>query len=177
LLILLGSRRQEIGGMCWSELDLEIGTWTLPAERAKNKHSHTVSLPPPALTIIESVPRTDRDCIFGDHSGAGFTSWARAKAVLDRHLAGEVKPWRIHDLRRTVATGMADLGIEPHVIEACLNHYSGHRRGVAGVYNRSSYERAVRAALARWDEHMLSLVEGRENKIVALRVGGENAKA
>jgi hypothetical protein len=64
---------------------------------------------------------------------------------------------------------MADIGVEPHVVEACLNHYSGHRRGVAGVYNRSSYERAVKAALARWSEHVISLVEGRKSKVVALR--------
>jgi hypothetical protein len=63
---------------------------------------------------------------------------------------------------------MADIGIEPHVIEAALNHFSGHRRGVAGVYNRSSYDRAVKAALARWSEHVLALVAGRDSKIVAL---------
>ena len=70
-------------------------------------------------------------------------------------------PWRVHDIRRSVATGMADIGIEPHVIEEILNHRSGHRRGVAGVYNRSPYEKAVRLALARWADHVLALVEGR----------------
>ena len=64
---------------------------------------------------------------------------------------------------------MADIGIEPHVIEAVLNHYGGHRRGVAGTYNRSTYERAVKAALARWSEHVLALVEGRESNVVPLR--------
>ena len=64
---------------------------------------------------------------------------------------------------------MADLGIEPHVIEACLNHFSGHRRGIAGVYNRSSYERATAAAFVRWAEHVMALVEGRENKVIPLR--------
>jgi len=78
-----------------------------------------------------------------------------------------VKPWRLHDIRRTVATRMADIGIEPHVIEAVLNHYSGHRAGPAGVYNRSPYERAVKAALVRWSEHVLALVEGRADNVVA----------
>jgi integrase len=169
LLILLGSRRQEVGGMRWSELDLDGGTWTLPAERSKNRRPHSITLPAPALDIIKSVPRSSRDHLFGDRAGSGFTGWSNAKQELDRRLAGTVKPWRVHDVRRTVATGMADLGIEPHHIEACLNHFGGHRRGVAGVYNRSSYDRAVAAALARWSEHVLALVEGREGKILALQ--------
>jgi integrase len=168
LLILLGSRRQEVGGMRWSELDLAAGTWTLPADRSKNHRAHTVALPGAALAIIAGVPRTHRDHLFGDRASDGFMSWHRGKQDLDRRLTGPVKPWRLHDIRRTVATGMADIGIEPHVIEAALNHYSGHRRGVAGVYNRSNYERAVKQALARWSEHVLALVEGRESNVVAL---------
>jgi integrase len=169
LLILLGSRRQEVGGMCWSEIDLDAGTWTLPAERSKNGRSHTIVLPPPAQAIIQSVPRTSRNHLFGDRASAGFTGWSNAKVDLDRRLADAVKPWRVHDIRRTVATGMADIGVEPHHIEAALNHFGGHRRGVAGVYNRSSYEHAVKAALARWGEHVLALAEGRKSKIVAMQ--------
>jgi integrase len=169
LLILLGSRRQEVGGMRWSEFDLERGTWALPADRAKNKHAIIVALPPTAVAIINSVPRTTRDHLFGVHGDGGFSSWARSKAQLDRRLGHAVKPWRLHDIRRSVATGMADVGIEPHIVEAALNHYSGHRRGVAGVYNRSSYERAVKAALARWDEHVLALVEERESNVVSMQ--------
>jgi integrase len=160
LLTLLGSRRQEASGMRWSELDLGAGTWSLPAERSKNHRAHTITLPPAALAIIEQVPRTDRAQLFGARAPGGFVAWGKAKADLDRRLSNSVKPWRIHDIRRTVATGMADIGIEPHVIEATLNHYSGHRRGVAGIYNRSPYDRAVKAALARWAEHVLALVEG-----------------
>jgi integrase len=170
LLILLGSRRQEVGGMRWSEFDFDAGTWTLPKERAKNGREHTITLPPNALEIIRSVPRGDRDRLFGDRSDNGFTLWTQAKRELDRRLGDTVKPWRIHDLRRSTATHMAgEVGIEPHIIEAVLNHYSGHRRGVAGVYNRSSYERAVGAALARWNEHVLALVEGRQSNIITLQ--------
>jgi integrase len=169
LLILLGSRRQEVGGMRWSELDLEAGTWTLPKERSKNRRTHTITLPAPALAILKTLLRSDRDHLFGSRADTGFTGWSHAKAELDQHLPGAVRRWRLHDIRRTVATGMADIGIEPHHIEACLNHYGGHRRGVAGVYNRSSYERAVKAALALWAEHVLALVEGRESKVVPLR--------
>jgi integrase len=168
LLLLLGARRQEVGGMRWGELDLAGGTWTLPKERSKNGRSHTVALPKPALAIITTVPRSEREHLFGIRAGGGFTGWRNAKADLDRRLAGAVEPWRLHDVRRSVATKMADIGVEPHHIEATLNHHSGHRRGVAGVYNRSPYERAVKAALARWAEHVLALVEGREDKVIAL---------
>jgi integrase len=161
LLTLLGSRRQEIGGLRWSEVDLDAGVWTLPAERSKNHRAHAIPLLPAALAIINSVPRTSRDCLFGTRARAGFCSWSDSKRELDRRLGDAVKPWQVHDIRRSVATGMADIGIEPHVIEAVLNHYSGHRRGVAGIYNRSSYEKAVRLALARWADHVMALVEGR----------------
>ena len=161
LLILLGSRRAEVGGMCWSELDLGVGVWTLPAVRSKNHRQHVIALPPAALVIINTVLQTSRDLLFGDRADKGFTSWSRGRQDLDRRLAGKVRPWRIHDIRRTVATRMADIGIEPHVIEAALNHYSGHRAGIAGIYNRSKYERTVKVALIRWSEHVLALVEGR----------------
>jgi integrase len=163
LLILLGSRRQEVGGMRWAELDLGAGVWVLPATRSKNKRQHTITLPPAALDIVRSVPRSERDHLFGDRAGIGFSSWGRSKQQLDHRIAGAVTPaWKLHDLRRTVATGMADLGIEPHHIEATLNHFSGHRAGVAGVYNRSGYERAVATALQRWADHVEHLVSGKK---------------
>ena len=169
LLILLGSRRQEVGGMRWSEVDVAAGTWTLPKERSKNHREHAIALPAAALGIIELVQRSDRDHLFGDRASSGFTAWSTAKRELDRRLGGSVKDWRVHDIRRGVATGMADIGIEPHHIEACLNHYGGHRRGPHGVYNKSVYARAVQDALTRWSEHVLALVEERESKVVALQ--------
>jgi integrase len=168
LLILLGSRRSEVGGMRWSEIDLAAGTWTLPAARSKNKRSLTLALPPAALDVIRSVPRHGLDHLFGP---AGFTNWERSKAALDCALGTAVRPFRLHDIRRSVATRVADLGVEPHVIEAILNHHGGHRRGVAGIYNRSVYERQAKAALARWSEHVLALVEERapDDRVVPLR--------
>jgi integrase len=170
LLAVTGCRRQEIGGMTWNEIDLQNGTWTLPPGRSKNGKPHTLALPPVALSIIESVPqRSDRDHLFGERADDGFTNWGIGKRALDRRLDGRVQPWRLHDIRRTVATGMADIGVAPHVIEAALNHISGHKAGVAGVYNRSSYEREVRVALARWADHIEAIVEGTERKVVALQ--------
>jgi len=164
LLILLGSRRSEVGGMRRGEFDLDAGTWELPEERSKNHRAHKITLPPAAFKIVRAAASLrfgDRDHLFGDRAESGYTAWDYGRAALDQHLNGAVKPWRLHDIRRTVATGMADVGVEPHVIEAVLNHYSGHRAGVAGVYNRSPYERAVKAALIRWSEHVRDLVEGR----------------
>jgi integrase len=164
LLILTGCRRAEIGGLAWSEID-EHGTWTLPAARAKNGRAHRLPLPAAALEIIDSVPRmAERDRLFGERADHGFTNWLKGKKRLDCGVTG----WTLHDLRRTAATGMANIGVMPHVIEEILNHRSGHRAGIAGVYNRSSYEREVRTALALWADHIHALVEGGARKVVPL---------
>jgi integrase len=170
LLMLLGQRRTEVGGMAWSELDLEQGTWTIPARRSKNHRAHTLPLSSLALRIIRSVSRlVGRDTLFGDRADSGLTGWARPKAALDARLGDKVKPWTLHDLRRSCATHMADLGVQPHIIEQLLNHHSGHKAGPAGIYNRSSYEREVKAALALWSDHVRTLVEGGERKVVPMR--------
>jgi integrase len=175
LIIILASRRNEIGKMCWEELDDATGVWTLPAARAKNGKELTLPLPELAFSIIRSVPRRDGvDAIFGT------TDWTRPKRALDARLAGAVKPWRLHDLRRTTATKMAEAGIAaPHIIEAILNHYTGHRSGIAGVYNRAKYQNEIRVALAMWSDHLVELAEGRPRKIVPIprRARAETAEA
>jgi integrase len=169
LLILLGNRRQEIGSMKFSELNMGAGTWTLPAERSKNRRSHTITLPAPALTIINSVPRlAGRDPLFGDRAN-GFTGWGKGKAELDARLGNAVAPWQVRDLRRACASGMQRLGVRVEVIERALNHVSGSYRGVAGVYQRDPMTDEVRTAFVRWSEHVLALVEGRPDKVIALR--------
>jgi integrase len=152
--------------MAFSELDLDASTWTIPATRSKNARAHTLPLMPMALAIIKAVPRrASRDQLFGDRSADGFTAWDKLKGRLD--AASGVSGWVLHDLRRSVATKMADIGIAPHIIEQILNHQSGHRAGVAGIYNRSSYEREVRAALALWEDHLRTLLEGGQRKVFA----------
>jgi integrase len=168
LLMLTGCRRAEVGGMCWAEIDLEAGTWTIPARRSKNGRAHTLPLMPAALDILQTVPHmASRDHLFGARSDAGYSAWAEGKAAVDARA--KLADWVVHDIRRTVSTRLHDLGIAPHVVEQILNHQSGHRRGPAGVYNRSSYEREVRAALAMWADHVRSLVDGGERKVMKQR--------
>jgi integrase len=151
LLMLTGQRRDEIGKLQWSEIDGDL--LTLPATRTKNHREHMLPLVPLALTQLPEQ-RLSREWVFGE--GRGFGGWSNAKAALDRR-AKLAKPWRLHDIRRSVATGLAELGILPHIIEAILNHASGHKSGVAGIYNRARYLGEMRSALERWAQHIASL--------------------
>ena len=108
-----------------------------------------------------------RDHLFGTRAEAGFTQWREGKAALDKRLGKSVAPWHVHDLRRTFATRLSDLGTAPHIVENALNHRTGFRRGIAAVYNKSRYERETRTALALWNDHIRALIEGTERKIVA----------
>ena len=158
LLMLTGQRVAEIGGLRWTEVDGD--QISLPAERTKNARPHTVPLSPAARAIIEARPRrADRDLVFG-RVGA-FSGWSVSKAALDAVLGNTVAPWVHHDLRRTAATKMAEIGIAPHIIEAVLNHVSGHKAGVAGIYNRSKYDVPKRHAMNAWADHLLAIVGGK----------------
>jgi integrase len=157
LLILTGQRREEIGGLRWSEIDFERGLIVLPPERTKNKRLHELPLSQQARVILERQPhREDRDLIFGLGQG-GFSGWSDCKAVLDERAKLKM-PFRLHDLRRSAATIMVDkLGVLPHIVEAILNHVSGHRAGVAGIYNRAKYETDMRQALGSWADHIANI--------------------
>jgi integrase len=181
LLITTGQRRSEVGGIAWTEIDTERTKWTIPAERAKNGRGHEVPLGSLAAEIIASVPEVvDRNLLFGVRNDRGFSSWAEHKRQVDKRLGDQVKPWTLHDLRRTAATRMCDIGIEPHVVEQILNHQSGTRRGlsgVGGVYNKSKYAIAVLKAVEQWDRHLRALIEGRdEGNVIPMRAaGGDNS--
>jgi integrase len=174
LLMLLGARRAEIGGLKWrSEVDFDRGTVTIAGERTKNHRALTLALPPLALDILRSVPRHDgSDSVF-TAAGNGFSSWSsQTRALKDRIRTATGKPlpaWTLHDIRRSVATHMAEIGVQPHIIEAILNHVSGHKRGVAGIYNQASYRGEIATALLRWSEHLTAIIAGRKSKVVSLR--------
>jgi integrase len=150
LLLLTGARRSEIGSLRWSEVDPARKQVVLPPERVKNGREFTLPLSTQALAILTRQPRRNStDFVFNDR---GYQDWDRGKSALDKRLP--IAPWRLHDLRRTCATQLGELGVQPHHIEAILNHYSGHRSGVAGVYQRAKYSDEMRSALQRWADHI-----------------------
>lgn len=161
LLMLTGQRRDEISAMRWPELvdlDGEKPMLCLPKERTKNSRPHDVPLSLQAVTVLSRVTQRDeRDLLFGEGDG-GYSGFSRSKERLDKALGENFAAWTLHDLRRTMATRMADLGVQPHIIEAVLNHVSGHKAGVAGVYNRSTYATEKRMALDLWGSHVAVLL-------------------
>ena len=162
LLILTGCRRDEVGGMPWSEI--KDGIWVIPGARTKNKREHRLPMMPMMLDAIAGVPHWDhRDQLFGSR-GSGFTAWSRGKKLLDARSGVEEK-WTIHDFRRTLSTRMNDLGVLPHIVEVVLNHVGGSRSGVAGTYNKSLYANEVRSALERWHAYVRTVVDGESNVI------------
>jgi integrase len=178
LLILTGQRREEVAAMRWSELDFDKRLWRIGAERTKNGLLHDVPLSDAAIELLATLGRREgRDLVFGSRKGP-FQGWGSAKSALDERIRAELgergekpamTPWRIHDVRRTAATRMNELGVLPHVVEAVLNHISGHKAGVAGVYNRASYTAEKRQALDLLAAHVLALAEGKAANVVSLR--------
>ncbi len=179
LLILTGQRLAEVGGMQWDELDLKNKLWTLPAERVKNGERHEVPLSDAAVEILTALPRikTTKGFVFTTTRDAAVSGFSLAKGRLDdavkASLTKGARPpehWVFHDLRRTMASGMARLGIQLPVIEKVLNHSSGSFRGIVGVYQRHSYADEKRQALDAWASFVQSTVSGkRPANVVSLR--------
>jgi integrase len=150
--------------------------WTIPRSRSKNHRAHDVPLPPLAAEILEDVD-TAGDLVFSTNGSTQISGWSKVKIKLDESMLKkareeaaasgqcadeiEIAPWVLHDIRRTAATGMAGIGIAPHIIEAILNHISGAKAGVAGIYNLAQYTIEKREALERWAAHVASLVADR----------------
>jgi integrase len=157
LMILTGARRGEVMAMTWAELDKSRTVWTLPAARSKNKLSHQVPLSQQARDLL---PPPAGSYVFSTDGGRTFVQgFGKLKYRLDARLKF-AEPWRFHDIRRTVVTGMAEIGIQPHIIEAVVNHVSGHKGGIAGVYNKAEYAEPKRIALERWAAHVEAVVSG-----------------
>ena len=169
LLMLTGQREGEVAGMAWGELSDDLSTWTIPASRAKNGKASVVPLSAQARAIVAGVTRyAGNRLVFPGEAGV-FSGWAKAKERLDRDSG--VADWRVHDLRRTVATNLQKLGVRLEVTEAVLNHIGGSRSGIVGVYQLHDWADEKRAALAAWGERVQAIVEGREpaGNVVALR--------
>jgi integrase len=162
LLILTGARRDEIASLRWDEIEGDL--ITLPGERTKNHRKFEIPLSKLAKEVIGAKPEPAPTHVFGRLRGAGFSGFSKAKAQLDAKL-GLGKPWRLHDIRHTVSTGMSELTdkkgkplVEPHIVEAVLNHVSGYKAGIAGRYNAAAYRDPKRKALADWANHIAAIV-------------------
>ena len=149
MMLLTGQRRGEVCAMTWAELALEHRVWNLPASRTKNGRAHQVPLSDAAIELIKSRPHLGPGgFVFTTKGTHPVQGYGPAKSAVDDHMKPN-SPWVIHDLRRTMATGMHEIGVAPHIVEAVLNNVSGHRAGVAGGYNHATYANEKRAAWAR----------------------------
>lgn len=172
LLLLTGARRNEVAGMEWSELDLAAKVWNLPATRSKNGRAHTIPLSDQAVCVLQSLPRVGDRYVLTTNGDRPISGFGRAKERIDAEIwrlqqdevagrdASPLPHWTLHDLRRTVASGLGALGFSGETIERVLNHRSGKFAGIAGIYQRHRYEQEGRTALAAWARHVAALVTG-----------------
>lgn len=178
VLLATGQRREEVAAMDWRELDQTNAQWEIPALRAKNKKVHLVPLNDLAVTILNDVAGgrawPKKGLIFTTTGTTPVSGYSRAKSRLDRTIvelsgADGIAAWRLHDLRRTLATGLQRLGVRFEVTEAVLNHISGSKGGVAGVYQRHDWKQEKRDALAAWSAHVERVVAGTDDSnVIAL---------
>ncbi len=179
LLTATGQRRAEVAGMRWAELDRPTATWTIPTDRAKNRKAHIVPLSRVALVELDQLAGIiwpNEGIVLTTTGSTPISGFTKAKATLDAAIAtanGTVLPqWRVHDIRRTVATGFQRLGIRFEVTEAVLNHISGAKAGVAGIYQRHDWADEKRDALNSWARHIDELLTSSErNNVIKLQAG------
>jgi integrase len=167
ILILTGQRAREIADLHWDEINFEQDVIELPPHRTKNRRRHSIPMSPMVRAIVEGREQNGCAFVFGASGTSGFSGWSRCKERLDEALG--IPDWVVHDLRRVFATGAAEIGIQPHIIEAVLNHVSGHKSGVSGIYNRASYQAEKATALSRWAEHVAAIIEGHKSNVMPLR--------
>jgi integrase len=163
LTLLLGQRREEIAAMEWAELDLDAGLWVIPASRYKTSIEHAVPLPSFAADLIRRLPKVCDRFVFSSSPGTHFSGFSKSKARLDA-LSG-IADWRIHDLRRTVRTGLAGLRVDPDIAERVIGHVIG---GVRGVYDRHAYFDEKRDALERWAAHLAGVIQPDPDRVVRM---------
>jgi integrase len=168
LLLLTGARRDEVAQMEWCEVDLDRAVWILPASRSKNRREHTIPLSDTSIYVLRSLPRIERsEFVFTTNGRTPVSGFSKAKPALDRAMAelagagaSPIPGWVLHDLRRTVATNLQRLGVRLEVTEAVLNHVSGSRAGIVGVYQKHDYAAEKRLALDAWARRLDAIVTG-----------------
>lgn len=169
LMLLTGCRREEISAMRDSEIDLDSRTFTLAPARTKNKKTHVVHLSNAAVAIIENLPRVENDTgyLFSTNGKTFATGYSKAKKAFDELMT--IPAWRFHDLRRTMVSGMARIGVELPVIERCVNHISGSFKGIVGVYQKHDYAREKAAAFDAWARHVQGVASGKPGNVVPMK--------
>jgi integrase len=168
LLLLTGQREVEIGGMCWSELDLDKRQLNLPGSRTENGKAHTVHLSDMAMAIMEQLPRIDGcDYVFGTTGRGPFRSYTSNRQRIQKLMGAETPDFVTHDLRRTATTLMTELGIAPHVADKVLNHTGGSIRGIGAVYNRFQYLAERKTALDALGRFISTLIGRDQGNAVA----------
>jgi integrase len=166
LLTLTGARRDEIAGLRWSEI--KDDTIILSRDRTKGGERHSIPLVPAALDIIRGLPRIgDSDFVFTTNGRTPVSGFSKIKKRLDGIT--KIPAWRVHDLRRVVATNLQRLGINLQVIEAVLGHVGGSRSGIVSVYQRHSFDPEKRIALEAWAREVERIVDGKPTKVLPLR--------
>ena len=156
LLALTGQRREEVAKLAWVEIDLTRRLWTIPKSRTKNAKGHIVDLSDQSIAVLDRMKKQDNDD-FAFGGSKPFQDFARAKRKLDE--LSKITGWCLHDLRRTCVSGMARLGVAPHVADKVLNHQSGAISGVAAVYQRHEFLAERKDALERWSAHVAQIVK------------------
>ena len=169
LLVLTGQRRDEVARARWSEFDLDGRLWTLARERIKNDTPHDVALSKSTIAILKALPRNGSEYVLTTNGEAPSSNYAKNKQRLDALLPDDMPAWRLHDIRRTVASGMARLGVNLPTIEKILNHRSGSFAGIVSVYQRHDFADERRRALEAWGAHVERLIGHKTAKVVALR--------
>jgi integrase len=160
LLILSGQRLRECGHLERSEISEDGATWTLPSRRTKNGCAHVVPLAPQARAVIEAMPRMSEKFVFAFRPDMAVENMSLLKRRIDALMPAGMEPWTLHDLRRTMASGLQRLGTRLEITETALNHRGGSRSGIVSVYQRYDYAAEVREALERWAAHVERLVAG-----------------
>ena len=201
-LMLTGQRRDEVAGMKWPELDRARASWTIPADRAKNGKTHIVPLAPIIIAELDALSLAGQIKAKADKADAAtwpkagpvlttdgatsIRSYSKAKIALDKAIAETratkehptpIPAWRVHDLRRTLATGLQKLGIRLEVTEAALNHLSGSRAGIVAVYQQHDWAAEKRDALRGWAAAVLAIVAGHRPEQFKNKAGEADPKA
>lgn len=181
MLILTGQRLREVAHAPWTEFDLSKRHWLIAGGRTKNQRPNLVQLSDTALDIVSGLPRSasDGDFLFTTTGNSGVSGFSRAKSRIDAIAAKQatkegvtIRPWRVHDLRRTLSVGCQAMGVKLEVIEEVINHKSGSRSGIVGTYQVYDFQPEKRAAWEAWEKRIMAIANGAEVPGNVIQMGG-----